>query len=80
MLSPFDFAYPWQQQSDSAEESFTLDDIWAPSLAVSLSFKKEYPVVLGYGFQQTSYDDARGTYNDRRFWFIGIEMPLYRHY
>ena len=79
MLSPFDFAYPWQQQSDSAEESFTLDDIWAPSVAVSLSSRK-YPVVLGHGFQQTRYDDARGTYNDRRFWFLGIEMPLYRLY
>ena len=37
LLSAFDFAYPWQQQSSGSEESFSLDDIWAPSIVGSFS-------------------------------------------
>ena len=79
LLSAFDFAYPWQQQSSSSEESFSLDDIWAPSIVGSVSFNS-VPIVLGIGYQETRYDEARNAFNDRRFWFVGIDMPLYRFY
>ena len=79
LLAPFDFAYPWQQQNSSAEESFDLEDIWAPSAVLSVGLNK-FPIAFGYGYQQTRYDDTRGAYNDREFWFIGIDMPLYRIY
>ena len=79
LLSAFDFAYPWQQQSSGSEESFSLDDIWAPSIVGSVSFNS-VPIVLGIGYQETRYDEARNAFNDRRFLFVGIDMPLYRFY
>ena len=79
LVAPFDFAYPWQQQSSSSEESFSLDDIWAPSIVGSVSFKT-VPIVAGIGYQETRYDEIRNAFNDRRFWFVGIDMPLYSFY
>ena len=79
LLSAFDFAYPWQQQSSGSEESFSLDDIWAPSIVGSFSLNIA-PIVVGYGYQETRYDETRNAFNDRRFWFVGIDMPLYRFY
>ena len=80
LLSAFDFAYPWQQQSSSSEESFSLDDIWAPSIVGSVSFFENVPIVVGIGYQETRYDESRNAFNDRRFLFVGIDMPLYRFY
>ena len=80
LVSAFDFAYPWQQQSSSSEESFSLDDIWAPSIVGSFSFFENVPIVVGIGYQETRYDEARNAFNDRRFLFVGIDMPLYRFY
>lgn len=76
MLAPFDFGYPINLKLNGIEQDFEVDEIFAPSLAVSYGLQK-WPLVVGVAYQKGAKFDEQASSESRMLLFVAFDMPLF---
>ena len=75
MVSPFDFGYPVNLKLNGIEEDVELDEIAAPSITLGYGFR-DYPLILGLGYQKGRKFDNESETEERWLIFFSFDMPL----
>ena len=76
MVSPFDFGYPVNLKLNGIEEDVELDEIAAPSITLGYGFR-DYPLILGLGYQKGRKFDNESETEERWLLFFSFDMPLF---
>ncbi len=79
MASPFDFGYPVNLKLSGTEDKFEFDEVIAPSLTFALGVR-DYPLMLGLGYQRGREIEETGQTEDRVLLFVTFDMPLFNLY
>ncbi len=76
MVAPFDFGYPVSLKLNGIEEDVELDELVAPSLTISAGVK-DLPITYGFGYQKGVKIKDTDEEENRVFFFVAFDMPLF---
>jgi hypothetical protein len=79
MIAPFDFGYPISLKLNGVEQGVKLDEVVAPSIALSYGLK-DYPLSVGVAYQRGRRSSLTNAVEKRAMIFMGIDMPLFLFY
>lgn len=79
MFAPFDFGYPIGLKLNGVEQGVSLNDVIAPSIALSYGWR-DYPLSVGIAYQRGRRSSLTNAVEKRAMIFMGIDMPLFLFY